>query len=113
MSKIEELQEKIGQLQALKDKLEKKEKEKEEKARRHRLIELGANIESKFGADAILTLKFLTKDELAPAENWLSESENVQVARKRAEEKAREIERKKAEKAEKKRQYRQSKKESH
>lgn len=67
------LQEKIAALQAREKALAQKDKLQERKARTKRLIEIGADIENRFSADAIFVLRNMTKEELANVEKWLAE----------------------------------------
>jgi len=89
------LEEKLKKIKEELNVIKKKNIAKERKARTKRLIELGANIESKFSPEAVLVLRYLPKDKFKPIENWLLEHKD-EAEKIKAEEEAKKQEKQKA-----------------
>ncbi len=89
------LEEKLKKIKEELSVIKKKNIAKERKARTKRLIELGANIESKFSPEAVLVLRYLPKDQFKPVENWLLEQKD-KAEKIKAEEEAKKQEKQKA-----------------
>ena len=89
------LEEKLKKIKEELSVIKKKNIAKERKARTKRLIELGANIESKLSPEAVLVLRYLPKDKFKPVEKWLLEHKD-EAEKIKAEEEAKKQEKQKA-----------------